>query len=191
MFTKMIDSYIQCFQELKTLSPLVEKGGDLLRDALRGGRKILVCGNGGSAADAQHFAAEIVGRFEKERRAYPAISLATDTSILTAIGNDYGFDDIFSRQVEGLGVPGDILMGISTSGESGNVIRAVEAAAGLGIKTIGLLGRDGGRMKTLVDLALVVPEDTTARIQACHGAILHFWAWWIENGMTEARGEKP
>jgi len=191
MFTRMIDSHIQCFQDLKALAPLAEKSGNLMIDALLKGRRILVCGNGGSAADAQHFAAEIVGRFEKERRAYPAVSLTTDTSIITAVANDYGYDHIFSRQVEGLGAPGDILVGISTSGESGNVIRAVEAASGLGMKTIGLLGRDGGRLKTLVNHALVVPEKTTARIQEAHGFILHFWAGHMENGIADAEGGLP
>ncbi len=191
MFTRMIDSHIQCFQTLKTQASLAEKAGGLMLDALLAGRRILVCGNGGSAADAQHFAAEIVGRFEKERRAYPAIALTTDTSILTAIGNDYGYDEVFSRQVEGLGATGDILIGISTSGGSRNVIRAAEKASVMGMKTVGLLGRDGGRLKGLVDHALVVAEDTTARIQEVHGFILHYWAWHIENGFIQERGDRP
>lgn len=188
MFNRMIDSHIQCFQNSKALAALVEKTGDLMLDALREGHRIFVCGNGGSAADAQHFAAEIVGRFEKERRPFPAISLTTDTSILTAIGNDYGYNEVFSRQVTGLGSPGDILIGISTSGGSGNVIRAARTASDIGMKTIGLLGRDGGRLKMLVDHALVVPEETTARIQEVHEFILHYWAWHIENGVVDAEG---
>jgi len=187
----MIDTHIACFQNLKNLASLAEQTGDLMLDALKAGRRILVCGNGGSAADAQHFAAEIVGRFEKERRSYPAIALTTDTSILTAIANDYGYDDVFSRQVQGLGAPGDILVGISTSGDSGNVIRAVEAASNLGMHAIGLLGRDGGRLKALVDHALVIPGETTARIQEAHGFILHFWAWHIENGLLDSEGDEP
>jgi len=189
MFTRMIDSHIACFQDLKTLAPLAEETGDLMLGALLAGRRILVCGNGGSAADAQHFAAEIVGRFEKERRAYPAVALTTDTSILTAIANDYGYEEVFSRQVAGLGAPGDILIGISTSGNSGNVIRAVEAASKLGMKRIGLLGRDGGRLKTLVDHAIVISDRTTARIQEVHSFLLHYWAWHIENGIVGAGGE--
>jgi D-sedoheptulose 7-phosphate isomerase len=188
MFTRMIDAHITCFQNLKKLAPLAEKTGDEMLGALRAGRRILVCGNGGSAADAQHFAAEIVGRFEKERRAYPAVALTTDTSILTAIANDYGYEAVFSRQVAGLGAPGDILIGISTSGGSGNVIRAVAAASDLGMTTIGLLGRDGGRLVGLVDHALVAPEETTARIQEVHSFILHYWAWHIENGVVDAGG---
>jgi D-sedoheptulose 7-phosphate isomerase len=188
MFTRMIDAHVACFEDLKRLAPLAEKTGDLMLGALLAGRRILVCGNGGSAADAQHFAAEIVGRFEKERRAYPAVALTTDTSILTAIANDYGYDEVFSRQVSGLGASGDILIGISTSGGSGNVIRAVEAASDLGMITIGLLGRDGGRLGALVDHALVVAEEITARIQEAHSFLLHYWAWRVENGLVDAGG---
>lgn len=191
MFTRMIDSHIRCFEAARSLAPLAEKTGDVISGALQAGRRILVCGNGGSAADAQHFAAEIVGRFEKERRAYPAIALTTDTSILTAIANDYGYDEVFSRQVAGLGAPGDILVGISTSGGSENVIRAVQTASDLGMKTIGLLGRDGGRLKALVDHALVAAETATARVQEVHGFILHYWAWHVENGIADAGGGEP
>lgn len=148
---------------------------DDMAERLRRGCKILVCGNGGSAADAQHLAAELSGRYLKERRALAGLALTTDTSALTAIGNDYGFDQVFSRQVEALGRPGDLLIGISTSGNSPNVIRAVEAAKGLGIRTLGLLGRDGGRLKGLVDDALVVPSPVTARIQEVHQMVYHFW----------------
>jgi D-sedoheptulose 7-phosphate isomerase len=157
------------------------EAGHILRQAedmaerLRRGCRILVCGNGGSAADAQHLAAELSGRYLKERRALAGIALTTDTSALTAIGNDYGFDQIFSRQVEALGRPGDLLIGISTSGNSPNVLRAVEAAKGLGLHTLGLLGRDGGKLKDQVDDALVVPSTVTARIQEVHQMIYHFW----------------
>lgn len=146
-----------------------------LAERLRRGCKILVCGNGGSAADAQHFAAELTGRYLKERRALAAVALTTDTSALTAIGNDYSYDRIFARQVEALGRPGDVLVGISTSGNSGNVLAAVEAARSLGVKSVGLLGRDGGRLATQVDDALVVPSRVTARIQEVHEMVLHFW----------------
>jgi D-sedoheptulose 7-phosphate isomerase len=146
-----------------------------MAERLRRGCRILVCGNGGSAADAQHLAAELSGRYLKERRALAGIALTTDTSALTAIGNDYGFDQVFSRQVEALGRPGDLLIGISTSGNSPNVIRAVESAKELGMRTLGLLGRDGGRLKVLVDDALVVPSPVTARIQEVHQMVYHFW----------------
>ncbi len=146
-----------------------------MAERLKRGCRILICGNGGSAADAQHFAAELSGRYVKERRALAGIALTTDTSALTAIGNDYGFDRVFSRQVEALGRPGDLLVGISTSGSSPNVLRAVEAAQTQGMKTLGLLGRDGGKLKTLCDEALVVPSPVTARIQEVHQMIYHFW----------------
>ena len=146
-----------------------------MAERLRRGCKILVCGNGGSAADAQHLAAELSGRYLKERRALAGLALTTDTSALTAIGNDYGFDQIFSRQVEAIGRPGDLLIGISTSGNSPNVLLAVEAAKRLGLHTLGLLGRDGGKLKDQVDDALVVPSTVTARIQEVHQMVYHFW----------------
>jgi len=146
-----------------------------MAERLRRGCKLLVCGNGGSAADAQHFAAELTGRYLNERRALAAIALSTDSSALTCIGNDYGFDQVFSRQVEALGRPGDLLIAISTSGNSPNVIRAVESAHALGLRTLGLLGRDGGRLKALVDDPLVVPSPVTARIQELHQMTYHFW----------------
>ena len=146
-----------------------------MAERLRRGCKILICGNGGSAADAQHLAAELSGRYLKERRALAAMALTTDTSALTAIGNDYGYDFVFSRQVEALARPGDLLIGISTSGNSGNVIKAVESAKVLGVRTLGLLGRDGGKLKGMMDDALVVPSDVTARIQEVHQMVYHFW----------------
>ncbi|ACX71924.1 phosphoheptose isomerase [Methanocaldococcus vulcanius M7] len=151
----------------------LKKAIEVIYNALKNGNKILICGNGGSAADSQHFAAEIVGRFKLERKGLPAIALTTDTSILTAIGNDYGFDKIFERQVEALGKEGDVLVGISTSGNSENVIKAVNKAKEMGIYTIGLLGKGGGKLKDIVDLALIVPSNNTARIQECHLTIYH------------------
>lgn len=148
---------------------------DDMAERLRRGGRILVAGNGGSAADAQHLAAELSGRYLKERRALAGIALTTDTSALTAIGNDYGFDFVFSRQVEALGRPGDLFIGISTSGNSPNILKAVESAKELGLRTLGLLGRDGGKLKGLVDDALVVPSSVTARIQEVHQMVYHFW----------------
>jgi D-sedoheptulose 7-phosphate isomerase len=147
--------------------------GILIGKRLKFGNKLLICGNGGSAADSQHFAAEVVGRFEKERKGFSAIALTTDTSALTAIGNDYGFDKVFSRQVEALGQKGDILIGISTSGNSKNVIEAVKVAKGLGIFTVGLLGKDGGQLKDLVDKAFIVRSNNTARVQEVHITFIH------------------
>jgi D-sedoheptulose 7-phosphate isomerase len=145
----------------------------MLQDALGGGNKLLVMGNGGSAADAQHFAAEIIGRFKMERPALPAIALTTDSSILTAIGNDFGFDAVFSRQVEGLGRQGDVVFGISTSGNSSNVLTALSKARELGCSTVALLGRDGGTIKAVADISIIVPSDDTPRIQEIHVTVIH------------------
>ncbi|MFC1778873.1 D-sedoheptulose 7-phosphate isomerase [Thermodesulfobacteriota bacterium] len=155
----------------------------MLVDALRNGKKILLMGNGGSAADAQHFAAEMVGRFLMERKALPAIALTTDTSILTAVGNDYGFDDIFKRQVEALAEPGDVVFGISTSGKSVNVKRAIDAGKDIGAKTLGLLGCDGGDIASVVDLHLTVPSSETPRIQEAHLVIIHIICDLVEKGL--------
>jgi len=148
----------------------------------RGGR-ILICGNGGSAGDAQHFAAELTGRYKKERKGLPAIALTTDTSAITAIGNDYGFEYIFSRQVEALGTKGDILLLISTSGNSPNLLMAANKAKELGICTVALLGKGGGKLKGMCDLAFVVPSDNTPRIQEMHGLIIHIICEMTENEM--------
>ncbi|MRI84163.1 MAG: phosphoheptose isomerase [Nitratiruptor sp.] len=145
----------------------------LCLEALRGGHKILLFGNGGSAADAQHIAAELVGRFKRERRPLPAIALTTDTSALSAIANDYDFSEVFARQVEALARPGDVVIGISTSGESENVLKGIEMANRLDCKTVGLLGRDGGRIKDLCHSAIVVGSRDTPRIQEMHILIGH------------------
>jgi D-sedoheptulose 7-phosphate isomerase len=145
----------------------------VIESCLRDGGKILIFGNGGSAADAQHIAAEFVGRFERERAALPAIALTTDTSALTAIANDYGFEQVFARQVRALGRAGDVAVAISTSGNSPNILAAVDAASELGLKIIGLTGRDGGALAAACDVCLVVPSPDTARIQECHLTIEH------------------
>ncbi|MDD5284785.1 MAG: D-sedoheptulose 7-phosphate isomerase [Desulfuromonadaceae bacterium] len=165
------------------LTPLIAKMSDFLTGTFRRGGKLLVMGNGGSAADSQHFAAEIVSRFRMERPGLPAIALSTDTSILTAIGNDYGFDVIFRRQVEALAMPGDVVVGISTSGNSTNVKRALELAREKGCRTIGLLGRDGGGIKDICDLALIVPCNDTPRIQEGHITIIHIVCDLVEKSM--------
>jgi len=167
----------------ETLVEPIAECARLLVTALENGHKVLTMGNGGSAADAQHLAAELVGRFLMERKALPAIALTTDTSILTAIGNDYGFDEVFKRQVEALARPGDILVGISTSGNSTNVVRALGAARDIGVKTIGLLGRDGGEIGKLVDLALTIPSTDTPRVQEAHLLIIHILCDLIEKGL--------
>lgn len=158
---------------LETHLTLIEKSAVAIVDALKRGKKILFFGNGGSAADSQHLAAEFVGRYEKERRALPAIALTTDTSILTAVGNDYGYEHVFERQVAALASPGDVAVAISTSGNSPSVLLAIQKAKSMGVYTIGFTGRDGGRMAPLVDLALIVPSKKTSRIQESHIMIGH------------------
>jgi len=158
---------------IKILVPAIEETSKTIISSIKSGNKILICGNGGSAADSQHFAAELISRFKKERPSIPAIALTTDTSILTAIGNDYSFDKVFSRQVEGLGQKGDILIGISTSGNSKDVIEAFNIAKNKGIKTIALLGCDGGKTKGTTDIEITVPSNNTPRVQECHITIIH------------------
>lgn len=158
---------------IDSLVPDIERACDLLTDTLQHGKKVLIAGNGGSAADAQHIAAELSGRFVKNRKALPGIALTTDTSALTAIANDYGYDYVFARQVEALAQPGDLFIGISTSGNSEVVLRAFKTAREMGCQTLGLSGRDGGKMNGLCDLNIVVPSDTTARIQEIHILIGH------------------
>jgi D-sedoheptulose 7-phosphate isomerase len=153
----------------------IERSGEMIYECLKAGNKILLCGNGGSAADAQHIAAEFVGRFERERRAFPAIALTTDTSALTAIGNDYGFEQVFARQVEAFAVKGDLLIGISTSGNSPNVAAAIMKARERGCKTIGLTGAKGKKLAGLCDAAVLIPAERTSRIQEGHNAVGHLW----------------
>lgn len=160
----------------KILPEQIARGIVAMTDCLRAGGKVMACGNGGSAADAQHFAAELIGRFERERQELAAIALTTDTSILTAVGNDYSYDEIFSKQVRGLGKKGDILIGISTSGNSKNVVSAIEAAKKMGIHIIALTGNGGGKIKSLLgadDIHLCAPSTRTARIQETHLVLLH------------------
>lgn len=153
-------------------------------NALKDGKKILIAGNGGSASDAQHYAGEIVGRFFLEREGMPAISLNTDTSVLTCIGNDYGYDKVFSRQVEALGNEGDVFVGISTSGNSKNVIEAVNKAKSKNILTIGFLGKDGGELASLCDISLIVPFKSTPRIQEAHIIAIHTICELVEKEMV-------
>ena len=158
---------------LEYIAGPLEIAANLCIDCLQNGGKILIFGNGGSAADAQHIAAEMVGRYKVERKGLPAIALTTDTSVLTSIGNDYGYNHVFDRQVEALANEGDAVIGISTGGSSANVISALKLANKLGCKTIGLSGRDGGEMNTLCDINLVVPAEDTPRIQEMHIVIGH------------------
>ncbi|MFZ5564247.1 MAG: D-sedoheptulose 7-phosphate isomerase [Thermodesulfobacteriota bacterium] len=181
-FDHILKEHSACMDRLAGIGPAVETAARILSDTIGRGHKILVCGNGGSAADAQHFAAEIVGRFEKERKAFAAVALTTDTSILTALANDYSYDDIFARQVQGLGAKGDALVGLSTSGNSENVLRAMAEAKKTGMRTVALCGRDGGKLKGMADCAVVVPAENTARIQEAHILVIHYFSMIIETG---------
>ena len=158
---------------IETLTDDIQKACELAADVIKAGNKILLFGNGGSAADAQHIAAEFTGRYKIEREGLPAIALTTDTSALTAIGNDYGYSRIFERQVEALANKGDLLIGISTSGNSENVLRAFQKGKAIGCKSIGLTGKDGGKFLRSCDLSIVVPSNDTARIQEMHILIGH------------------
>jgi len=168
-----INGSIETLQSLKKLQPEVARAADFIADCLTKGNKLLVCGNGGSASDAAHFATELVVRFAKDRPAYPAICLTGDGGLLTAAGNDYGFDEIFARQVAAFGVPGDLLICLTTSGKSKNVLRALEEARSRNLKTIAFLGRDGGSTIGIADVDLLVASDSTARIQEAHQVLLH------------------
>jgi len=166
-------AHMAMFNALEPLFPLISDVGIAMQDTIKKGGKILLMGNGGSAADSQHIAAEIVGRFKKERKGMPAIALTTDTSILTSVGNDYGYDYIFARQIEALCRPEDMVIGITTSGNSANVVRAMEAAKEIGAATVGLTGGTGGKLNALCSYNIVVPSSVTARIQEAHIFIGH------------------
>ena len=175
IFNKNILEHKKLVSNLESIASNVDDSSVLILKSLQNKGCIFFCGNGGSAADSQHLAAEFTGRFVRERRSISGIALTTDTSALTAIGNDYGYDEIFARQLEGLAKAGDCLVAISTSGNSSNIVRAIEKAKEIGVSTIGLLGRDGGIIKEICDVAVVVPSQTTARIQEMHILIGHTW----------------
>ncbi len=179
-----IEESIQVKQNLlNKCLPQIESAAKLLVEAYKRGNKAVWFGNGGSAADAQHIAAELVGDYLKRRRALMSLALHTNTSTLTALGNDYGYDQIYSHQIEGLCVPGDVAVGLSTSGNSENVLKGVAAAKKNKVHTIGLLGRDGGKIAKEVDVAIVVPASSTDRIQECHMLMGHIFCELIESAM--------
>jgi D-sedoheptulose 7-phosphate isomerase len=181
---KQLQSHRKLIEEIELkLTLTISSIAVLISDALKEGNKILLMGNGGSAADAQHMAAEIVGRFRLERRALPAISLAADTSIITAVGNDYGFETVFRRQIEALAEKGDVAIGISTSGSSPNVRAALLKAGEMGCRTVGILGKDGGDIKDCVDIPLIVPGDETPRIQEGHITVIHIICDLVEKSL--------
>ena len=180
-----IEAATQTLRALSSLEPQMAHAADVIDQCLRAGKKLLVCGNGGSAGDASHFATELVVRFAKDRRALPAICLASDSGILTATGNDYGFDEIFSRQVAAFGVPGDVLICLTTSGKSRNVIRALQEAKARQMKTIAFLGRDGGSTVGIAEVDLLVKSDSTARVQEAHQLLLHVLCEIIEDRLEK------
>ncbi|MCV2357945.1 D-sedoheptulose 7-phosphate isomerase [Paucibacter sp. TC2R-5] len=180
LFLRNLAEHQQLMTVLHDLDPAIAQAGQHLAKVLTQGGKIMFCGNGGSAADSQHLAAELTGRFIKDRRPLAAIALNTDTSALTCISNDYAFEQVFARQLTALARSGDALVAISTSGNSANVLRAVEAAKAAGVYTLGLLGRDGGQLRGLCDGSIVVPHQVTARIQEAHILIGHTLCGLIE-----------
>ena len=179
-----INGSIETLQALKRIEPQIEHAAKAIEQCLLSGNKLLVCGNGGSASDAAHFATELVVRFAKERRAYPAICLTGDGGLLTAAGNDYGFDEIFARQVAAFGVPADLLICLTTSGKSRNIRRALEEAKSRKLKTIAFLGRDGGSTTGMADVELLVASDSTARIQEAHKLLLHVLCEAVESRLS-------
>ena len=180
-----IDGSIETLQSLKKIEPEIARAAEMIEQCLRAGNKLLVCGNGGSASDAAHFATELVVRFAKDRRAYPAVCLTGDGGLLTAAANDYGFDEIFARQVAAFGLEGDVLIVLTTSGKSKNVQRALEEAKSRKLKTVAFLGRDGGSTIGLADVDLLVGSDSTARIQEAHKLLLHVLCETVESRLAQ------
>ena len=183
-FRDAIAAATETLRSLSSLEAPMTEAADLIEQCLRAGNKLLVCGNGGSAADASHFATELVVRFAKDRRAHPAICLASDGGLLTAAANDYGFNEIFARQVAAFGQPGDALICLTTSGKSKNVVRALEEAKARKLKTIAFLGRDGGSTIGMADIDLLIRSDSTARIQEAHQLLLHVLCETIESRLA-------
>lgn len=180
LLNEHISGCVAAVESLRLHESTFEAACEVMASALRDGRTVLACGNGGSAADSGHFTTELLCRFIKDRASLPAISLAQDGGFLTATANDYGFDHVFSRQVEGLGRPGDVLVGITTSGNSANVLEALRVARARGLRTIALLGRDGGAARGLAELEFIVPGPETARIQEAHKVLIHAFCAGIE-----------
>ncbi len=180
LYLNQLDEHIEVMNMARELAPAVSSAGQKWLESLNKGGKILLMGNGGSAADAQHIAAELVGRYLSERRALPAIALTTDTSILTAVGNDYGFESIFSRQVEALAQSSDVVVGYSTSGNSQNICEAMKVAQAKGCYTLALTGQTGGTLASLVDSCIAVPSQSTPRVQEAHSFIGHMLCAFVD-----------
>lgn len=180
LFRSTVQAHLEAVSALKTIETPILEAARQLADSIVNGKKVMFCGNGGSAADAQHLAAEFVGRFQLERRALPAIALHTDTSTLTSVANDYGFAQVYARQVEAHGREGDVLVAISTSGKSESILCAAQKARELGVTVIAMTGGSGGALRELADVWIGVPTDVTTRIQECHILIGHFLCDWAE-----------
>ena len=176
-----LNEHLKNTESIYKLVPKINKLTNAIISAFKENKKLLICGNGGSAADAQHFSSELIGRYEKERSSFPAIALTTDSSAITAISNDFGFDNIFSKQIEGLGNSGDILLVISTSGNSENLIKAIKTAKKKNIRCAALLGKKGGLISEMVDLDIIIPSNRTCRIQEMHGLLIHIICGLIES----------
>jgi D-sedoheptulose 7-phosphate isomerase len=172
-FEASLAESVRTFQSLAELRPAIDRAGDLILATLQRGGKLLICGNGGSAAEAQHFSTELVGRYQKNRRALPAIALNSDGSLLSCIGNDYGYNDVFARQIAGLARPGDLVVVLTSSGNSANVLAALAEAKKLGLETIALLGRSGGKAKGLATCELIMPSQSGAACQEAHLFLIH------------------
>jgi D-sedoheptulose 7-phosphate isomerase len=185
MIDDILKDHIDVVNKIQDLKETINGISSLINSALFNGKKLLIMGNGGSAADSQHFAAEIVGRYKMERSGYPAIALTTDSSIITSIANDYSYEMVFSRQVQALADDGDVVIGLSTSGNSRNVMEGFIEAGKRRCKTVSLLGKDGGILKNYSDYALIIPSDTTARVQECHILIIHLLCDLFEKGLVE------
>jgi phosphoheptose isomerase len=180
---KAIAAAVEVFDSLRDLEAPMGRAADLIRQCLTGGRRLLVCGNGGSAADGADFATEFACRFVNDRRPYPAMNLSSGGSLLTAVGNDYGFEEIFARQVRAFGGAGDVLVAITTSGKSKNIVRALEDARRAGLQSIALLGRDGGDARGIATVDLIVRDNATARIQEAHKFLLHVLCEMVERDL--------
>ncbi len=175
-----LNELINVLDKFKGLLPIVEEAGRLMSSCFKSGGKLLTCGNGGSAADALHLSEELVGRYIGDRPSLPSICLSSDPSLMTCIGNDYGFDSLFSRQIQGLGTAGDVIILFSSSGNSPNLLKTLEAASQKGLYTIAALGKNGGKCKGLATLEIIVPSDETSRVQEVHGLMIHLWLSIIE-----------
>ena len=189
VFASAFEEHLKVIEELRQQQPTLEALARRMTEAVMDGKKVLWCGNGGSAADAQHLAAEFVGRFRRERKPLASLALTTDTSVLTSIGNDYGYEQVFSRQVLALAEPGDIVVGISTSGNSGNIVEALEAAKACGAYTVAMTGEGGGKMAGMADTSICVPTKDTARVQEGHILCGHMLCDWVELAWCQQAGK--